>query len=217
MIKDKPSQIHEVLNNHAKINPNPFFIKIGAHDGISGDPTHSFLYNYPCQGVMVEPVEYLFKKLQDAYKNKLDILLENSIIGDFNGHQTFYRLQANQRHLVEWHDQLGSLYPNVILKHKGSIDNIKSYMVQENLPCITFNALLKKYSVKKIDFLLIDTEGYDFEIIKQIKWTRLKPAIIFYEHKHLSSADKSRCLSLLKKQSYSTEIMKANTLAQLQA
>ena len=45
---------------------------------------------------------------------------------------------------------------------------------------------MKKHNVNDISFILIDTEGYDYEIIKLIDFEKYKPSILIFEHKHLS-------------------------------
>ena len=80
---------------------------------------------------------------------------------------------------------------------------------------MTFEDIRKKYNIKKIDFILIDTEGYDFEIIKLIDFNKSKPNIIIFEHKHLSASveDYKYCLSFLKNESYVFRINSGDTMA----
>jgi hypothetical protein len=62
--------------------------------------------------------------------------------------------------------------------------------------------LIKKYKVKKIDMLHMDTEGHDFRIINSIDFSEIKPRMIQYENIHLSDADKKKCVSILKRHGY---------------
>ena len=56
--------------------------------------------------------------------------------------------------------------------------------------------------INHIDLLQIDAEGYDYEIIKMIKFQKIRPSIIRYEHKHLSKKDFTECLELLVNNNY---------------
>jgi hypothetical protein len=61
--------------------------------------------------------------------------------------------------------------------------------------------------------LVIDTEGFDYQIIRQVDFKRIHPDIIVYEHKHLSRQDALACRQLLQKQGYALEKHLGNTLA----
>ena len=57
---------------------------------------------------------------------------------------------------------------------------------------ITFRDLFQQHhrNIQAIDFLKIDTEGYDFEVLKSFPWdlTNLKPNLIKVEHIHLQNS-----------------------------
>ena len=48
--------------------------------------------------------------------------------------------------------------------------------------CISLSDLIKEQNIKHIDLLQIDTEGYDYQILKSIDFTIVKPTIISFEH-----------------------------------
>tara|TARA_B100001057_G_scaffold494043_1_gene589790 strand:+ start:1831 stop:2085 length:255 start_codon:yes stop_codon:yes gene_type:complete len=45
--------------------------------------------------------------------------------------------------------------------------------------------LIKKYNIAEIEYLFIDTEGYDYKIIKSIDLNKIKINKIKFEYKHL--------------------------------
>jgi len=53
----------------------------------------------------------------------------------------------------------------------------------KEIEMITFEDIIKKYAVKKIDLLSIDVEGWDMEILKSIDFEKMRPAIICTETK----------------------------------
>ena len=55
---------------------------------------------------------------------------------------------------------------------------------------------------ENVDLLNIDVEGYDFEIIKTIDWTKCIPEVLIFEYRHLNLQDFKSAISLLKKQGY---------------
>jgi hypothetical protein len=53
-----------------------------------------------------------------------------------------------------------------------------------------------------LDYLQIDTEGFDDEIIKMIDFSQVKPKLIKFESVHLSLEKKLSTVDLLKSQGY---------------
>jgi hypothetical protein len=64
-------------------------------------------------------------------------------------------------------------------------------MIEEMVPCRTLDEVLEEHGVRNVDVLVIDTEGYDAEILRGFDFRRFKPKIIRFEH-GLSSAVMSR-------------------------
>jgi hypothetical protein len=61
----------------------------------------------------------------------------------------------------------------------------------------------------------IDTEGYDYEIVKLLNVRVHRPRIILYESKHLSTADQNACVDLLCGVGYRVAVLKLDTVAYL--
>lgn len=69
--------------------------------------------------------------------------------------------------------------------------------------------------MQRIDLLHIDTEGYDFEILKTIDFSVIQPAVILYETKHLSPCDQQASVELLSRYGYQIQLLGADALAVL--
>ena len=76
-------------------------------------------------------------------------------------------------------------------------------LIKEKVECLTLNSLLKKYGVKKIDFLQIDAESYDYYILKQIPFNEIKPSMIMYEYINMTKRQEKYIASYLTKKGYS--------------
>jgi hypothetical protein len=62
---------------------------------------------------------------------------------------------------------------------------------------------------------MIDTEGYDFDIIKTIPFELIKPGFIVYEHSHFDETIKNECADFLVKLGYSLTKTESDTIAEL--
>ena len=65
---------------------------------------------------------------------------------------------------------------------KTTLVSDASYIETVNVKCISFSNFIESQNINKLDLLIIDTEGYDFEIIQGVLNTNLRPRIIRFEH-----------------------------------
>jgi len=187
------------LKTYAKEN-DFFFVQIGACDGIRCDDIYKYIRRYKWPGILVEPVPSLFEELKRNYRNHGGIVFENVAISDKNETRKFYRLKSKHGDLSDWYKALGSFSKEQVKKLITS--EAENYLTQEKVRCITLKNLLEKHRRTRVSFFQIDTEGFDYEIIKQIDFSAVKPKMIRYEHLHLNPDDKESCENLLKNHGY---------------
>lgn len=204
---------HSMLMEKVKGMNDFFFVEIGVSDGIGpAEFLFEYILKYKWHGILVEPVKHLFERLVMNYRENQNLIFENSAISEQKGIVNFYRLKDSPE-LPDWSSGLGSFHRDIILKHKKFIPNIEDYLVVEKTHCITFEDLLEKHGVQKIDLLQIDTEGSDYKIIKSIDFDRIRPEIIRYEHVHLNDKDRRECIAILASRGYTVIEMFPDTLA----
>jgi hypothetical protein len=68
---------------------------------------------------------------------------------------------------------------------------------------------------QKIDILQIDTEGFDYEILKLFQFNTFLPKIIIFESENLSAADLAECKTWLGEKGYVFEGFGGDTLGVL--
>ncbi|MEE9423637.1 MAG: FkbM family methyltransferase [Methylococcales bacterium] len=205
------------LNQHLqRLNQSKskvFFIEIGSNDGKMFDPVYDYVMAGTWSGIMVEPVEYYFKQLKENYRNSPNLIFENVAISEKEEVREFFRIEEGHDFLPKWTHGLGSFYEDILLSHERVIPGLRKYIIKQDVECIALNTLLDRNAVVDVDVLVIDTEGFDFQIIKQIDFKRIYPSIIVYEHKHLSRSDASASRRILQSQGYTLVKHFGNTLA----
>lgn len=198
-----------VIETYAKKVSDFFFIQIGAHDGIKWDPIHEFVEKYRWKGILVEPLEKEFSRLRQTYMSHEGLVFENVAISNKNERRKIYKLKEDKiEH--DWQRGIATLVPD---KHKDMSAMRQDDLVVEVVECITFNTLISKHGVKHIDLLQIDTEGYDYDIIRSVDFDRIVPQMIWYEHNHLEQQEKEQCVELLRNKGYVTISDGLNTIA----
>lgn len=174
-------------------------VQIGSNDGKTGDPVYDLLrQNTAWKALLVEPVPYLFKRLKANYKNNPRFAFENVAINDGQV-QTFYAIKPEASisipELPHWYDQLGSFHKANILKpFKGQLE---PFIEEIELQGITLETLFSKHSLKTVDLLHIDTEGYDWNILSQLNLEKYAPILIIYEHKHMNKVERRQSIEFL--------------------
>jgi len=158
--------------------PNCFFVEIGANDGIDSDPIHSYVIENNWSGILVEPDPKIFAKLQQTYLGRENLIFEQCAISDVTGHVDLYT------GIMDNTSVQSSGMHNTLVKSRGECYfTINPEVI--SVPSITTSALLEKHNVTKVDVLLIDTEGYDFVILKLFPFDRFRPTAIICEYVNL--------------------------------
>lgn len=227
---EEPSPLLPILRKLAT-QPRFSIIQIGAYVGDSeNDPLVAFfrkaLPNSPgARIVLVEPVKSFFDQLKRNYADLPGVRFENVAIAEKRGEREFYYLDCDPVAYghPEWMRQLSSLREDRMTSLWESyeankelqqfyLDHRASFAVR----CVTLEDILVTHDIGILDFLQIDAEGYDFEILKSVDFKRIKPRFINFEHALLSTVERAECRAMLESVGYIVhESNGADTLCQL--
>lgn len=197
----------------AELSP-VWFVQIGSNDGLGADPLRDYILSGKWSGVLVEPVKPIFDRLRETYAGVRGLAFENSAIAETSGIRPFYAVdQTDNAELPEWSDELGSFCKEIILTHRNRIPDLDQRIVETAVPCTTFDDLCRKYSIDTVDVIQVDTEGYDYTLIKSMDLKRYRPVVVLYEHKHLAPADRHACREHLAAYGFEVLQLKKDSLA----
>lgn len=193
---DPSRRLQKFLRNQK----NLFVLQIGSNDGMNGDPVFAALKLQPSwKALLVEPVPYLFERLKQNYAGNSRVQFANVAIAEEAMTCTFYYVEASAKlhmpDLPTWFDQLGSFDRNHITKHLGAV--VEPFIGTLDIPTVSLSLLLERHEVSKIDVLHIDTEGYDWKILRQLDLRKYCPKLILFEYKHLQEAERLAALAFL--------------------
>jgi FkbM family methyltransferase len=180
-----------------------YFVQVGGYDGRSGDPIYEFITKFQWKGVICEPQTEAFRRLTWTYRGRPGIALENAAIHSESATRNLYFLMpSNREDIPEWVYQMSSVDPSFINEKSTGVPGIETLVARSEVPCLTIKDLVSKHHLPRIDLLQVDTEGYDFEVLKLIDFEEMPPRIIRYEHKHLSPEDRGESAKLLLRHGY---------------
>lgn len=183
-----------VIREFGCLAPSASFVQIGSNDGVQLDPLREQILARQWSGVMVEPVPYVFRRLEQNYGNYERVRLVNAAIAEQDGVRSFYYLpESDDPGLWEWYHALGSFREDVVRKHVNLIPDIDQRIERTEVRALSFDSLCEGAGLRHVDLIQIDTEGYDWEVIKGIDLDRYQPVLLMFEHLHLDERDKADC------------------------
>ena len=189
LIPKSKSQITQDLFVISELNfkKNGFFVEFGATDGINFSNTYMLEKEFNWNGILVEPAKVWWKEL---LKNRPNVVTESLCVWkESNVNIEFNETKNSQTSTID-------LYTNSDL-HRSLRKKGKKYLVKT----ITLMDLLQKYNAPKIiDYLSIDTEGSEFEILNTIDFNKYTFKIITCEHNY--TENKEQVFNLLTKNGY---------------
>ena len=177
-----------------------FVVEIGSNDGKSGDPLYPLIRSHrSLQVLYIEPVPFLFERLKRNFQGDPRFRFEQVAIAEEKRTMPFYHVAESTRRempaLPDFVDQLGSFFRANLERHlPGTLDR---FIVEVPVEAMPLSMVLERQRVERIDALLIDTEGYDWRVLRQLDLGKYQPRVIFIEHKHLSVEDKAAVRTFL--------------------
>jgi FkbM family methyltransferase len=157
---------------------NGFYIEIGANDGYSGSTTF-WAQQLDWKGICVEPQKETFERLQE-YRN---CALYNFAISD--------KTQRNVKFITfPERDFRSGIAGTMSASHIEEAKKLSS-MSTTTINTITFGDMMKDFpNVKHIDFLSIDTEGHEINVLRSIDFDKYSFGLITIETKENSDVVK---------------------------
>jgi FkbM family methyltransferase len=222
----------EVLGAIAEI-PQGSWLQIGANtmgDQDAKDPLKEWLdlLPGPWKKYFVEPIPSLFDKLQQTIEKWPNSTAVNVAISpdgaqaesqaemfcvreamDFEEEEEEEERKAekevspnnNLPELPYWANQVCSFDRSHVLRHfpKESGRTIVTVPVT----AWSLKEFLRRQQIGVVEVMVIDTEGFDYQVLKQIPFQHgTRPRLIVYEHQHLSKEDQEAAKALLRSHCY---------------
>ncbi|CAM3019595.1 methyltransferase, FkbM family [Flavobacterium succinicans] len=200
VLKKKTFSSQFIMERNFPENESFNFIQVGANDGISFDFLYSFVVKRKSRGVVIEPVFDYFEELQYNYKEFPEIIKINKAVHPYENEIVINKIAPNAiDKYPDWVKGVASI--DVDHHLKTGIDS--SDIVQERVEASTLMDILEtNFDASFLDYFQVDTEGFDFEVIKMIDFGAIRPKMIKYESVNLSKEDQYKLKVLLEKNGY---------------
>lgn len=178
-VDSKNIPITQKILKHMGHIENGFYIEAGAFDGIFQSNTKILEEKLNWTGILVEPSPSTFLQLTKNRPNNIHI---NKCLIDYN-----YTSSV-----------ISGSFDNGPMSSVNNIRNINcSSMI--DVPCIQLEKILDDLNIIDIDFMSLDTEGYELNILNGMNLNKYKPKFLLIE---IYDVDKEKIINYLKKFNY---------------
>ena len=144
------------------------FIEAGACDGILNSNTYLMEKNYDWTGLLVEPINEYYLQLE---QNR-DVITSNVALSNINNQQLDFLITTNK--------DLSTL--SGYEDNDYHSENRKNYNIKKVRTKTLDQLIIENFQNIEIDFLSLDTEGSELDIIKSIDLFKHRINVICVEH-----------------------------------
>lgn len=209
----------------AKLPGRLTFVQVGASDGLRWDPLRRFVIKNCWSGVFVEPIPHVFTMLTENYRYLSDNksynlrFLDVAVTAETSKKLEFWSFSDDFLRRLPVDSQMyylrkASFQKRQVISVISSHELDPTVLKRLKIRTLTINELLKwSFPDKTPDLLMIDTEGYDGEIIRSLDFSRYSPLYIVFE---AHSIDSDSVTDLLETNGYRTERLGGDFAASLQ-
>ena len=149
------------------------FVEFGALDGVTDSNSLFFERNLHWTGICAEPNPSAFEKLRANRK----CICEECAVAPRGGVMEFVQCEGGLR---GWSGLAEYIEPRHEERMRVNIPNDQRRLLR--VPCVTLNELLEKHKLYQVDYLSIDVEGAEFEILKTLDFDRFHARVFDIEN-----------------------------------
>lgn len=153
---------------------NGVFVDIGAHNGITFSNSYFFEKELDWTGICVEPIPSVFAELE---KNRKATLIKGCIT-DKEGESLFLLIRGPCEMLS---GLVNKYHPRHLKRIEKSVKRLGGSYEYITVQCYLFNKILEEQGIKHVDFLSIDTEGGELDILSTIDFSRFQIDVMTVE------------------------------------
>jgi FkbM family methyltransferase len=154
-------------------------LDVGAHHGES---ILNLINNFKIKKIYAfEPSNINFLELKKRLKNitsKTELVLINQGVGEKEGFQNIKQTEESSSSTYSDIDENSSYFK----KKKLFLYNKKKYFINEETKLITLNNFFDQNKLQDVDYLKIDTEGYEFFVLKGFDKYIKNVKVVHFEH-----------------------------------
>ena len=181
-------------------------VQVGANDG--RDALGNLIRDRPDRiekALLIEPQRLAFDRLVQRTRKFRNVLCLNTAIDRQPGKRILYSINSDEGRRL---DSVGSFERRHVENEVRSRTNARSdrevaaLITSEMVPVMTLLDASAMASIELPDVLMVDTEGFDAQVVRMALDAGWRPSVIQYEHKHLAQVDRYHLANVLRQRGY---------------
>jgi len=157
---------------------NGFYVDVGAHDGVSINNTLYFEKNNNWNGINIEPIKTVFDNLVINRPNDINL---NCAVCNNNGETDFF-------YNVGYTEMISGIKDTFDPRHLQRLEreNAQHNSTTQVISVVTkkLETIFDEHNVSHVNYLSIDVEGGEFEVIKSINFDKVFIDVIGFENNY---------------------------------
>ena len=157
-----------LINRFFRKKNNGFYVDIGCYHPTKGSLTY-FLYKKGWRGLNVDLSKISIDLFKLARPKDYNI---HAAVTDFDGETHFFE--------------------NGMINQQNTLENNGANLKKIKIIAFKLQTLLEKLNINYVDFLNIDVEGSDYEVLEGFNLAKYKPQLVCIEMLNISSEDRNK-------------------------
>ena len=157
---------------------NGTFVDVGAHDGLTINNTLHFEKNNNWSGINIEPIKKVYDNLVLNRPNSINIncaVYNKDGETDFLCNKGYTEMLSGIKDTFDRRHFVRLLSENVTMGSSTELIKVKTLKLE---------TILDMYNILHINYLSIDVEGAEFEVIKSINFNKVFIDVIGFENNY---------------------------------
>ncbi len=162
-----------ILNGFFKNIKKGFYVDVGANDP-EKDSVTKFFYDRGWHGINIEPIMSYYNNLQQQRPRDLNLnigIAENETTLNFREYSRGRGLSTFSKEMVSDYEAKSNIPTEKFIDYTVQVFPLKK--------------VFKDNKIQKINFLKVDVEGFEYEVLKSNDWTKYRPQVLCIEANHV--------------------------------
>jgi FkbM family methyltransferase len=179
---------HILQAMHRRRGRDVFVVAIGSTDRLA-EPvqTHGW------RALFVQPVPALHERLAERFGDAPEVRLERAAIGLHDGMAEMLCVPGHPGTLLPVRNALASA---------ACRDVVERHAERVRVPCLTLPSLFARNAVERVDVLHVDVEGHEWMVLRQLDFTRWRPAMVIVRWLWMTPDDRAAAEARLRDAGY---------------
>ncbi len=189
------------------------FVQIGAHQAVGPSEPSILSQPFPRRGVLVEPQPRLAERLRARFAADPSITVVQCAVGESQKSVPFFVVDDSGGDLPEWTSQIASFKRGHLEGFEADVPGLSQRIRELQVDVQTPGLICDHAGITVLDLLMIDVEGWDWEVIRLFPFERVPVQTVVFEHGHLKRAERRAAVRRMVELGFRVQLLRGDAVA----